>query len=191
MFKRTTEESEWNRFSKALGGKEEKTETDGESTTAEGDPAAAATAGEAASERARPLGDTNLTVSRPTPSPATHPTFSVDDAESTIGEHTFFDGTYRSESSVRIRGTAQGEIQCEKAVFIEENAKVSAKVTAASITVAGEVNGELNCSGRVEIRPSGRVTGTINAATLIMQEGAFFDGNLKMQQAAPEAVAAS
>jgi len=192
MFKRTTEESEWNRFSKALGGKEG-TETDAESTTAEGDPAAVATAGEvAAGERARPLGDTNLTVSRPTPSPAaTHPTFSVDDAESTIGEHTFFDGTYRSESSIRIRGTAQGEIECQKAVFIEEDAKVSAKVTAASITVAGEVNGELTCSGRVEIRPSGRVTGTINAATLIMQEGAFFDGNLKMQQAAPEAVAAS
>ena len=190
MFKRTTEESEWNRFSKALSG--EKPE-EGEPATAEGDPAAVASGeGGVAGPSARPLlGDTNLTVSRPTPSPATHPTFSVDDAESTIGEHTFFDGTYRSENSVRIRGTAQGEIECQKAVFIEENAKVSAKVTAASITVAGEVNGELNCSGRVEIRPSGRVTGTINAATLIMQEGAFFDGNLKMQKSAPEAVAAT
>ncbi len=47
--------------------------------------------------------------------------------------------------------------------------------------VAGEVTGELNCSGRVEIRPSGRVTGTINAATLVMQEGAYFDGNLRMK----------
>jgi len=48
--------------------------------------------------------------------------------------------------------------------------------------VAGEVSGELTCSGRVEIRPSGRVTGTINAASLVMQEGAFFDGNLRMKQ---------
>jgi cytoskeletal protein CcmA (bactofilin family) len=125
--------------------------------------------------------DTNLTVARPSPNAAVHPTYSVDDVESTIGEHTFFDGVYRSENSVRIRGTAQGEIDCAKAVFIEEQAKVSAKVTAASITVAGEVNGELHCSGRVEIRPSGRVTGTINAGVLVMLEGAFFDGNLRMR----------
>ena len=54
--------------------------------------------------------DTNLTVARPNPNAAVHPTYSIDDVESTIGEHTFFDGTYRSENSVRIRGTAQGEI---------------------------------------------------------------------------------
>jgi cytoskeletal protein CcmA (bactofilin family) len=124
--------------------------------------------------------DTNLSVARPSAT-VVHPVYSPEDIESTIGEHTFFDGTYRSENSIRIRGTAQGEIECTKAVFIDENAKVSAKVTAASITVAGEVNGELVCSGRVEIRPTGRVTGTINAGTLVMQEGAYFDGNLRMK----------
>jgi cytoskeletal protein CcmA (bactofilin family) len=80
-----------------------------------------------------------------------------------------------------VHGTAKGELESTKAVYIEENAKVAAKVTASHIVVAGEVNGELCCSGRVEIKPSGRVTGTINAGTLVMQEGAYFDGNLKMK----------
>jgi cytoskeletal protein CcmA (bactofilin family) len=181
MFRRPSEESEWSRFSQALGGKEEKGEN-GDDAKDEEEVANLSDAATASPNTRPPLGDTNLTLSRPAPSSISHPSFSVDDAESTVGEHTFFDGTYRSESSIRIRGSAQGEIECKKAVFIEENAKVTAKVTAASITVAGEVNGELTCSGRVEIRPSGRVTGTINAATLIMQEGAFFDGNLKMSQ---------
>jgi cytoskeletal protein CcmA (bactofilin family) len=110
------------------------------------------------------------------------PSFGDEDVESTIGEHSAFDGTFRSENSIRIRGIAKGEVECERSVFIEENARVSAKVSAANIMVAGEVTGELNCSGRVEIKPSGRVTGTINAATLVMQEGAYFDGNLKMKQ---------
>jgi cytoskeletal protein CcmA (bactofilin family) len=193
MFKRS-EESEWSRFSKAFTGREkdEKAEANGESTpeaaTPEGEPGGFAEAPSAVvSPTARPpLADTNLSIARPGANAVPHPVFSVDDVESTIGEHTFFDGTYRSENSVRIRGTAQGEIECAKAVFIDENARVSAKVTAASITVAGEVDGELTCSGRVEIQPSGRVTGTINAGTLVMQEGAFFDGNLRMKQGVPQ-----
>jgi cytoskeletal protein CcmA (bactofilin family) len=197
MFKRS-EESEWSRFSKAFTGKDEKGEggepTDEEATTIA--PEAAAASPTVASPSARPaMSDSNFTVARPTitpaAAPAVHPVYSSDDVESVIGEHSSFDGTYRSESSIRIRGTAEGEIECAKAVFIEENAKVSAKVTATSIMVAGEVNGELNCSGRVEIRPTGRVTGTINAGVLIMQEGAFFDGNLKMRPTTAEAEPAS
>jgi len=204
LFKRN-EESEWSRFSKAFSGKpgEEKAEGEADQTAvaAEGDAAATATAtAEEApavapvptftSPSARPaVPDSNLTVSR-TPAPVvTHPTYNVDDADSTIGEHTSFNGTYMSENSMRIRGSVEGEVKCEKAIFVEENAKVAAKLTAASITVAGEVNGELICSGRVEVRPTGRVTGTVNAGTLVVQEGAFIDGTVKMQQGAAETVA--
>ena len=189
MFRRS-EESEWSRFSKAFTGKEkEELPPDTARPPEPAEPVEpvepmpvpfAAPPTPTPSARTTML-DTNLTVARPNPNAAVHPTYSIDDVDSTIGEHTFFDGTYRSESSLRIRGTAQGEIECAKAVFIEDQAKVSAKVTAASITVAGEVNGELHCTGRVEIRPTGRVTGTINAGVLVMQEGAFFDGNLRMR----------
>jgi cytoskeletal protein CcmA (bactofilin family) len=194
MFKRS-EESEWSRFSKAFAGKEkdEKAENESEQTaTVAQDSEAAATTDDAASvppvftsPSARPtVPDSNLTVSRPAVTAAPHPTYSVDDADSTIGEHTSFDGTYRSDNSMRIRGSVQGEVECAKAIFVEENARVSAKLTAASITVAGEVNGELSCTGRVELRPTGRVTGTINAGTLVVQEGAFLEGTINMRQGA-------
>ena len=194
MFRRS-EESEWSRLSKALTGREKESEDRGAPQEPLSEPAAfdahaldPQVPAPSPSPAARPpIGDTNLTISRSGTNAGPHPTFSADDVESTIGEHSLVDGTFRSENSIRIRGTAQGEVESAKAIFIEENAKVAAKVTAISITVAGEVNGELNCTGRVEIRPSGRVTGTINAASLIMQEGAFFDGNLHMPQPAPEA----
>ncbi len=197
MFKRN-EESEWSRFSKAFAGKERDEKAEGDEQPAAAQEVetgtATATAEEPApatpsfsSPSARPsVPDSNLTVSRTPTTPAAHPTYSVDDADSTIGEHTTFDGTYKSENSMRIRGSVQGEVECQKAIFVEENAKVSAKLTAASITVAGEVNGELNCSGRVELRPTGRVTGTVNAVTLVVQEGAFIDGTVKMRQGAAE-----
>ena len=65
-------------------------------------------------------------------------------------------------------------------IIVEEKAHVTARLTAAQITVAGTVDGQIYCEGRVEIRPTGHVTGEINAGALIVQEGAYFDGNSKM-----------
>ncbi len=203
MFNKRSEESEWTRFSKAFTGKEgakgDEPAREGEDVAETNGVAAGETAAEVAtaappvsSPSIRPASaDSNYSVA-PRPSVTTVPTRATavdayDDVESMIGEHASFNGTYRSEHSIRVKGSAQGEIECQKSVYVEENAKVEAKVTAATITVAGEVNGELNCTGRVEIRPSGRVTGTINAGTLVMQEGAFFDGNLRMKQSGSEA----
>jgi cytoskeletal protein CcmA (bactofilin family) len=187
MFKRG-EESEWSRFSKAFTGKERERDERLDPRDEE-EPLVIGIENSAPDAPAQPLSpaarpptsDTNLTVARSAPVSVLPQPVMDDDVESTIGEHSFFDGTFRSENSIRIRGTAQGEVESDRSVYIEENARVSAKVSAASILVAGEVTGELSCTGRVEITPSGRVTGTIHAGTLVMQEGAFFDGNLKMR----------
>jgi cytoskeletal protein CcmA (bactofilin family) len=195
MFRRT-EESEWSRFSKAFPAKDEKKPDGVEETNstklneyaAPTGPEPTVVSSTANNQRAVP----EVAIPSPRPAAAPAPALASEEVESTIGRTTCVDGTYRCESGVRIHGTfSQGEIESTKTVFIEESAKVSAKVTAASIVISGEVNGELHCSGRVEIRPSGRVTGTINAASLVMAEGAFFDGNLKMRAANTEGAAKS
>lgn len=102
------------------------------------------------------------------------------DAESLIGERTHFEGTLKSEGAVRLMGSVQGEIQSASTIIVEEKAHVTARLTAAQVTIAGQVDGQIYCEGRVEIRPTGRVTGEISAGALIVQEGAYFDGNSKM-----------
>ena len=102
------------------------------------------------------------------------------DVESLIGEHTSFEGTLKTEGSVRLLGTIQGEIESKNTIIVEEKARVTARLTGAQVTIAGQVDGQIYCEGRVEIRPTGRVTGEINAGALIVQEGAYFDGNSKM-----------
>ncbi|HLI26977.1 MAG TPA: polymer-forming cytoskeletal protein [Chloroflexota bacterium] len=103
------------------------------------------------------------------------------EVETVVGRESSFDGKLRSEHSIRVQGEARGEIESKQAVYIEEGARVNAKIVAAEITIAGQVEGQLFSVGRVEIRPSGQVCGEINAAALVMQEGAFFDGQLKMK----------
>jgi cytoskeletal protein CcmA (bactofilin family) len=102
------------------------------------------------------------------------------EVESLIGERTSFEGTLKTEGAVRLLGSIQGEIESKGTIIVEEKAHVTARLTAAHVTVAGHVDGQIYCEGRVEIRPTGHVTGEINAGALIIQEGAYFDGNSKM-----------
>jgi cytoskeletal protein CcmA (bactofilin family) len=190
MFKRT-EEQEWTRFSKALSNRESEETSDAESAegaeeikSQESTPSAPASPSTPAAPAPPPIqrpvnNDVNVSVSR-IAQPSSRASFGGSDVQSVIGPQTSFSGTLRSETAVRILGAVDGEIISSQSVAIEESARVKARVTAETITVAGEVNGEIQCAGRVEIMPSGRVHGEIQAGTLVMQEGAFFEGNLKM-----------
>ena len=215
MFKKT-EESEWTRFSKALGGKDQPRERevtpepedelldDEPSLISPPTPVAPVSASSAAPQTApsRPLpptADAGPSAPAPVaPSPVTPPaqvetwtpaaresSVRSGDAESVIGEGTTVDGSFRSEHSIRILGSVQnGEVESKQRVSVENRATVAANITAEQVTVAGEVNGKITCTGRVEIMPTGRVTGEITAGSLIMQEGAFFEGHLRMSNRA-------
>jgi cytoskeletal protein CcmA (bactofilin family) len=186
MFNKKTDETEWSRFSRALGGRESEREE-----SAEAAPDNVAAPPQPPTAASRPAAqDTMVNVTRAPQPPIPRAVDDLDsDVESIIGEQSSFEGIFRAENSVRVRGRVQGELESKRSVFIEENAKVSAKVSGASIVVAGEVDGQLTCPGRVEIKPTGRVLGEIHAGTLIMLEGAFFEGQLKMVKTGDQAAA--
>ncbi len=233
MFKKT-EESEWTRFSRALGSKEQP--RDREETVVEPDDepienSSSATAAASPSQTREPIEDAAP------PDPSAHPIFqpnappvqaqstrvpspattepadpdqlsagsmsgppepqtfgpsafssdtvspremAAEDSESVIGSGTEVEGQIRAEHSIRILGVVQGELSSKRRIVVEQGARVSAKVSAEQIAIFGEVNGEVVCPGRVEIAPNGRVTGEISARSLVMQEGGFFEGSLKM-----------
>ncbi len=182
-----TEDSEWSRFSRVLGNQPRTAE---DTSTKEQQHAEQAPAPYEAPQPA------------PTPAPAAPRPAAAqpfvrpqqpagirdesEDVETVIGIHSFFDGTFRCETSMRIKGTVQGEIACDKSLVIEETAKVSAKVSAANATIAGKLDGSVTCDGRLEVLATGQVTGELTAGVLIIQEGAFFEGHLKMKERKPE-----
>ena len=48
------------------------------------------------------------------------------------------------------------------------------------VTVAGELTGEVRCRGRLQILPSGRVRARVSTGSLVIQEGAIYEGQLEM-----------
>ena len=182
MFKKS-EEQEWTRFRGALSRDRE--ETGAAPTVPDAnDPTIGSTSGppvvgQPATPSFRPSAP-DVNVGLPTSRLVRSSAPDGFDAETLIGERSSFEGTLKTEGPVRLLGTVQGEIESKSAIIVEEKAHVTARLTAAQVSVAGQVDGQIYCEGRVEIRPTGKVTGEINAGALIVQEGAYFDGNSKM-----------
>jgi cytoskeletal protein CcmA (bactofilin family) len=104
----------------------------------------------------------------------------AEDSYSVIDRHSIFDGTFQANRNLRIEGEVKGTIECRGTLFVAQGANVSAKVEAESITVAGDLNGDIHCQGRLQIMPSGRVRGKVTTVTLVINEGAYYEGQLEM-----------
>jgi cytoskeletal protein CcmA (bactofilin family) len=195
MFKKS-EEQEWTRFRGALSKDRDETgaapatpEINETTSNAPVAPPPSAVQGASGPSFRPSAGDVNVGL------PSARLTRSVVsdgvEVESLIGEHTSFEGTLKTEGAVRLLGSIQGEIESKSTIIVEEKAHVTARLTAAQVTISGHVDGQIYCEGRVEIRPTGRVTGEIMAGALIVQEGAYFDGNSKMATSGSLAQAAA
>lgn len=97
-----------------------------------------------------------------------------------IGPGTEFKGTLRDRESIRVDGKFEGEIETEGNVTIGENAIVQVDIKANSVIIAGRVIGDIDCEGKVEIFSTGSLEGKVKASDLTIAEGAFFNGECRM-----------
>ena len=102
------------------------------------------------------------------------------DSFSVIDRYSTFDGTFHSSRDLRIEGEAKGTIECQGTLMVAQGANVSAKIEAENVTVAGDLNGDVRCRGRLQIMPSGKVRGKVVTDSLVINEGAFYEGQLEM-----------
>jgi cytoskeletal protein CcmA (bactofilin family) len=102
------------------------------------------------------------------------------DTASLVDRHSAFDGTFRSQRDLRVEGELKGNVTCEGTLFVAEGATIAAVVEAEHVTVAGELTGEIRCRGRLQLLPSGRVRASVSTGSLVIQEGAIYEGQLEM-----------
>lgn len=102
------------------------------------------------------------------------------ESASLVDRHSSFDGTFRTQKDLRIEGELKGTISCDGTLFVAEGASVSATVDAEHMQVAGDVSGEIRCRGRLQILPSGQVRAKVTTGSLVIQEGAIYEGQLDM-----------
>jgi len=134
--------------------------------------------------------DRTTTYTPARPAPAEDRSAPATETRSIIDRHSLFNGVFRTARDLRVEGTVEGEITCEGMIVIAQGARVKATLSAREIEVAGELDGEVSCSGRFRIGPTGSATGKVTAASLVIEEGARFNGDFNMMREGASARAA-
>ena len=108
-----------------------------------------------------------------------------------IGAGAKLEGTVVSAGSLRVDGQVKGQINADGDVMLAPQSQVEADIKAQNVSVAGRFKGSIVVKGRTELNRGGRVDGSITSKTLVVEEGAIFQGQSVMeQQPAPQAQAA-
>ena len=109
-----------------------------------------------------------------------------------VGQGAKLEGTVVSAGSLRIDGQVKGQVNADGDVMLSPTSQVEADIRAQNVSVAGRFKGSIVVKGRAEIARGGRVDGNITSKTLVVEDGAIFQGQSTMdQQAAQGAQAAA
>ncbi|KAB2953909.1 polymer-forming cytoskeletal protein [Heliorestis acidaminivorans] len=108
-----------------------------------------------------------------------HTTIASDTVETVIGKESHFKGTLKASGAIRVDGALEGEILGNGDIIIGESGQVEASIEGRNVIIAGTVHGNVDASGRLEIASTGKLFGDICASSLIIDEGARFQGSSK------------
>ncbi len=97
-----------------------------------------------------------------------------------LDKESSFEGKMTFEGAVLINGKFKGEIFSDGHLIIGEGGLVEGTIEIGSILIQGEVKGNILAKSRIEINAPAIVQGDIAAPSLVIKEGAVFEGNCSM-----------
>jgi cytoskeletal protein CcmA (bactofilin family) len=91
-----------------------------------------------------------------------------------------FEGKLSFQDTVRIDGRFRGEISSENTLIVGEGGEIEASIRSNIVVMSGSLEGDIVAGQRVVLHKTARVTGNIETPSLMIEEGAVFNGEVKM-----------
>jgi cytoskeletal protein CcmA (bactofilin family) len=99
------------------------------------------------------------------------------EANSTIGEDTFFEGKFSIRGSLRIDGRFEGRALLIDQLQVGPKGRMKTNIVATSVVVEGLVIGNISATRRILLLSTARVLGDIKTPELIIQDGVILEGH--------------
>jgi cytoskeletal protein CcmA (bactofilin family) len=117
---------------------------------------------------------------------------SAEELNGFMDQGTEFEGELRFKDTFRIDGSVKGRIVSDNTLIVGESGRVDADIECAVVSIRGTVTGRVHGRERIEILAGSRVQATLVSPKLLIEEGAFFQGQCDMGEkaAAPSGVVA-
>jgi len=134
-------------------------------------------------------------LSTPSPSPAapaatpsksatdSRPASTSAQSPARLGPTLHVKGEISGNEDFHIDGQVEGSVTLGgHRLTVGRNAKVTAEVTAREVVVYGNVDGDLRARDRIEIRKDGSVVGDLTTARIMIEDGAYFKGQIEIDR---------
>lgn len=103
-----------------------------------------------------------------------------EDQVTIIGTGVVIDGKLSSNGDVRIDGVVKGDVKASGNVTVGESGEINGQIEAEIITIGGKVTGSVNSKDKLVLEAKASLKGDIMTKILVVEAGAKFDGNSKM-----------
>ncbi len=103
-------------------------------------------------------------------------------------------GEISGDAELVVEGRVEGEVHLKSRLVVGREGHVQGRVVAESIEVAGKIVGDVQGLDKVKVLESGTLEGDVAAPRVVIDDGAFFKGNVDMTKkgaAVPDKVAAA
>jgi cytoskeletal protein CcmA (bactofilin family) len=109
----------------------------------------------------------------------------AEDLNGFLDEGTEFSGEMRFRDVLRIDGRANGRIVSDNTLIIGETGQVDAEIDCGVVSIRGRVSGQVRGRERIELLSGCRVQARLVAPKLLIEDGAFFEGDCQMGEPPP------
>src|SRR5687768_1138353 len=100
-----------------------------------------------------------------------------------VGGGTVMTGEANFKAMMRVDGHLSGRVSSTSGTLIVgANGKVDANIEVAVAVIHGTINGDIIATQRLELGRAAKVNGNIQTPSLIIEQGAIFEGSCKMLQ---------
>ena len=100
-----------------------------------------------------------------------------------VGGGTVLTGEANFKAMMRVDGHLSGRVTSSSGTLIVgANGKVDANIEVAVAVIHGTINGDIIATQRLELGRAAKVNGNIQTPSLIIEQGAVFEGSCKMLQ---------
>ncbi len=96
-----------------------------------------------------------------------------------ISEGCILEGNLKAPAFTRIDGQVTGDVSVEEGLILGEKGSISGNVFTKEMVVYGSISGNIQADC-VEIKATGKITGEIRTQTLVVENGAVYNGSLSM-----------
>ena len=94
-------------------------------------------------------------------------------------------GDLHFEDTFRVDGKVSGKVLSDGDLVVGTSGEVDGEVMVGRVFVSGTLRGRIQASKRIEIAAGGRVYATLETPSLVIEDGAFFEGQSAMGRETP------